>query len=426
MSDKVLCEMQDLVNIADAVRSATGSTEHFNVEQLSTQATAIISSGGASVQSDWNVNDESDPTYVKNRTHWVERPYEPIVWDGSTEGRDSIDIGSIKGYPAGLLYAYKVSDTILTPEQIKTATVYAFKSGEMFKGTLEDAVEVLPGLVWQTDFNVIDKDGYYLIEGLTMISVTISGDFSDSMGVVVPSSGTYMFANDTYIPIDLIEVSGDTWHVLDKRYLPNTRWQDLEGTPNIKWDDLQGNPNISWNDFKNRPAIMHGTGSKSLMLNTPSESSGGNSLAEGAGTTASGEASHAEGFFTIASGHGSHAEGNKTIASGYGSHAEGYYTIASGSQHVEGQYNIEDAVSNAGSHGKYVHIVGNGIDNDHRSNAHTLDWNGVAWYQGGIKIGGTGQDDKTAVNVLTENDMDRIVQQTIAALPVYAGEVADA
>ena len=131
---------------------------------------------------------------------------------------------------------------------------------------------------------------------------------------------------------------------------------------------------------------------------------GDNSHAEGARTTASGDSSHAEGSDTIASSNYSHAEGSgtiafniashaegaNTIASGFASHAEGGDTIASSNyQHAQGKYNIED------TNNKYAHIVGNGTFEE-RSNAHTLDWDGNAWYQGDVYVGstsGTNQDE---------------------------------
>ena len=106
--------------------------------------------------------------------------------------------------------------------------------------------------------------------------------------------------------------------------------------------------------------------------------SGENSHSEGKYTTASGESSHAEGDNTTASAYCSHAEGNCTTASGENSHAEGASTIASSqNQHVQGKYNIEDL------NGTYAHIVGNGEDGKN-SNAHTLDWEGNAWYSGKV------------------------------------------
>ena len=108
--------------------------------------------------------------------------------------------------------------------------------------------------------------------------------------------------------------------------------------------------------------------------------SGDSSHAEGAYTTASGEGSHAEGNNTTASGYKSHAEGGTTTASGYASHAEGFQTKASGDyQHVQGKFNIEDTAN------KYAHIVGNGNSETSKSNAHTLDWKGNAWYAGDVQ-----------------------------------------
>ena len=108
--------------------------------------------------------------------------------------------------------------------------------------------------------------------------------------------------------------------------------------------------------------------------------SGVQSHAEGYQTTASKDGSHAEGYQTTASGHYSHAEGNQTTASGRYSHAEGIGTIASSDyQHVQGHCNVED------SSGIYAHIVGNGANLSSRSNAHTLDWSGNAWFAGTVE-----------------------------------------
>ena len=40
---------------------------------------------------------------------------------------------------------------------------------------------------------------------------------------------------------------------------------------------------------------------------------------------------------------------------------------------------MEDADS------RYLHIVGNGDDDANRSNAHTLDWAGNAWFAGSVE-----------------------------------------
>jgi hypothetical protein len=160
--------------------------------------------------------------------------------------------------------------------------------------------------------------------------------------------------------------------------------------------------------------------------------SGNMSHAEGMSTTASNEESHAEGWSTTASGGRSHSEGGGTIAGGYCSHAEGNNsqalashshaegdttlvdeganashtegqatvakggaaahaegvgTIANGrATHAQGRYNIENpGVGPSALSGKYAHIVGNGTTDTDRSNCHTLDWDGNAWYAGDVK-----------------------------------------
>ena len=136
--------------------------------------------------------------------------------------------------------------------------------------------------------------------------------------------------------------------------------------------------------------------------------SGDYSHAEGSGTTASGLDSHAEGQDTQADGWHSHAEGIETKALGNTSHAEGAFSevsingdtahaegygtkASSPKQHVQGKYNIEDTA------GEYAHIVGNGTADTARSNAHTLDWQGNAWYAGKVS-GGTEANPAPVVN----------------------------
>lgn len=118
------------------------------------------------------------------------------------------------------------------------------------------------------------------------------------------------------------------------------------------------------------------------------------SHAEGIQTTASANCAHSEGQGTTASGLRSHAEGYKTTASGVISHAEGFGTIAnSATQHVEGMYNIEDVPDEEDYFGTYVHIIGNGSSSE-RSNAHTVDWDGNAWYAGDVYVGSTSGTNK--------------------------------
>ena len=160
------------------------------------------------------------------------------------------------------------------------------------------------------------------------------------------------------------------------------------------YSHAEGSSNASaeYSHAEGRDTIASGYASHAEGYNT--NSSGGYSHAEGYKTSASsyaahaegyttralGENSHAEGYSSTADGKYSHAEGKETYTSGENSHAEGLRTTAQGeNQHVQGKYNIIDTEE------KYAHIVGNGSADNTRSNAHTLDWDGNAWYAGEVQ-----------------------------------------
>ena len=110
---------------------------------------------------------------------------------------------------------------------------------------------------------------------------------------------------------------------------------------------------------------------------------------EGVDTEASGTGAHAEGSATMASGDCSHVEGQSTVASGGASHAEGIGTTAQRrSQHTFGEFNVLDASGTATTRGTYIEIVGNGTDDNARSNARTLDWSGNEVLSGTLTTSG--------------------------------------
>jgi hypothetical protein len=100
---------------------------------------------------------------------------------------------------------------------------------------------------------------------------------------------------------------------------------------------------------------------------------------------------------------------------------DGYYKLVSLSEEST-KYNrwmviYYQATQSIRAKGKYALVVGNGEVNFlneevvRRSNAHTLDWNGNAWFAGDIYVGGTGQDDTDANKVVTENEIETIIEE---------------
>lgn len=143
------------------------------------------------------------------------------------------------------------------------------------------------------------------------------------------------------------------------------------------------------------------------MNQTTGSSIGKYAFAEGYETQSGGRYAHAEGWGTSSSGDCAHAEGNHTGAT-FDNHAEGLYTIADGyygfPQHAQGKYNVRSAGNTSKA---LAHIVGNGTSDNKRSNAHTLDYQGNAWYAGDVYVGSTSgvNRDEGSVKLISETDL---------------------
>ena len=153
-------------------------------------------------------------------------------------------------------------------------------------------------------------------------------------------------------------------------------------------------------------------GTNSVAIGSNVEASGYGSFATGNSTVASGTQSKAEGYGAIASGSNSHAEGNGTIANGSNAHAEGKYNVEQTifpDWVANTHYNIGDKVYHlpttyecieentdvtwTSTHWKMYSftsevalVIGNGITNNDRSNALTLNWNGDLHLDGDVYV----------------------------------------
>ena len=113
--------------------------------------------------------------------------------------------------------------------------------------------------------------------------------------------------------------------------------------------------------------------------------------------------------------YGDHGTGTgnntKVTSKAFAGFTMGEGTIANTrAQLVRGKYNVEDTAD------KYADIIGNGTKTA-RKNIHTTDWNGLGWYAGGLKIGGTSQDDPNAKDVGAEiARLEALIQQLTSKL----------
>ncbi len=172
-----------------------------------------------------------------------------------------------------------------------------------------------------------------------------------------------------------------------------------------------------------------------------------NAYATGIGAKATGKTSFASGMDTIAGGGHSVVGGRRTYASycstafGLDTYAKGRYAFTAGrNTRALGEYstalNMNSIARGEGAfaHGKgtqanteameaggmwnettggKIVVYGNGTPNADgsviRSDAYTLDWNGIGWYAGGLKIGGSSQDD--AEDVLVRSQIISLINQ---------------
>ena len=414
------------------------------------------SGGGGQVQPDWNQNDDTKPDYVKNRTHWTEPEILDVIFQqddvalydatdflqaeqllifseelvvGDTynvniDGVDHYVVCYTSNSDVSLGKEWPDRFTLFGSGSSATLYLYQFDYGSTVRLTITHITpskihkldpKYLPDQT-QPDWNQNDEtaedhiknrthyeeviDEYVIFEGTLPKFDTTTGL---SLQYAIPSNTrvtayyngrivatvvgsamagetnrvSHLFTPDLTLIVDNSTMKASVYngfgdgvlkfvaenftavHTLDEKYLPSS----VKSVGSLKMD-------------ANNPV---GTGSFS-MGRKPDSVIGVSSHAEGSNTTASGDYSHAEGISTIA---------------------------GSMYQHVQGRNNIED------SSNKYAHIVGNGVSSVSRSNAHTLDWSGIPWYQGRPQFGGTAMDNG-AQTVMANGDKEIILASSTA------------
>ena len=320
--------------------------------------------------------DEKSFSLDKNDVLSISKPltydYMPEGYPSKSEGTTSIDVDiTWDGNTSGLIASshnnyYRVSDTVYTLEQFKKMNYVSYGEDTSVSSVIEQG-GLTPENVANGLFTVWAGESQPIIvtEEAVANGSTIMGGAPDKFtepGVYFPANGC---VTRLYSPEPIVETV-TTIEKLSEEFLP--------------YEVMKANNPVGKGSFSMNRLPDSAIGAYSFAEGHQTTASGDKSHAEGGNTTASGYRSHAEGGNTTASGERSHAEGGNTTASGERSHAEGWMTVASSdNQHVQGRYNIEDSAS------KYAHIVGNGTDDANRSNAHTIDWSGNAWFAGTVE-----------------------------------------
>lgn len=76
---------------------------------------------------------------------------------------------------------------------------------------------------------------------------------------------------------------------------------------------------------------------------------------------------------------------------------------------------------------KRAGIIGNGTSDANRSNAHTVDWSGNAWYAGDIYVGSTSgsNKDEGSKKVATEEYVNGLIEKLKFAVIALGGNVEE-
>ena len=194
------------------------------------------------MQTDWNQNDTTAKDYIKNRPGGYEEGFE-ITWDGDTTGR-------VSATAEGMPYVwYKVSDKILTLNQIVGSTLTMVSKGESHQEVITSDQTA------EYEFGISNN-------GLVIIVATKQGIYTiDSYGTSItfniPETGIYFgYMVDSGVTMYLSSLSHFIVHPFDDKYIPDSIarkdeiYTNYNHTMSITWDgNKDGKDTFVWNGF---------------------------------------------------------------------------------------------------------------------------------------------------------------------------------
>lgn len=305
-------------------------------------------------QADYNENNSTLASYIKNRPFYEGFAFEPITWDGVVGDREIVDVSALVSGAS----IVKVSDTDLTYEELLDSIV-VFNGGTQEKITADYMVSKEEG----------DAMGVYGAN-TPVLSIFDPELVQASFGTALSKGVYFIYFPNRKPPFYVTSLSKTIVKKIDEKFLPATasganiekgtgenatqQLQDQEeGVTEGYFNFTDKNLNATLLDPSLIGEIKYGaSGNYSSAFGGKCAAFGKRSHAEGTTTIAKEPYSHAEGNSTVALGTNAHAEGLQTTAVGNGAHSEGELTIANGKySHAEGRETIS---------GEYAHAEGRG------------------------------------------------------------------
>jgi hypothetical protein len=175
------------------------SMNYVNVKQLDEKFIPdTIARKEDIVQSDWNENDETALSYVKNRTHWIGEPVE-YTYDGNYENYEKV----VSPINSNVFYV-KVSDTPLSALELIDSTI------TLINGEKETEIK-------------IDEYGVYASPDGSAITILQDYAFSifDATKTGFPSEGLY-FTHSLITGFRVSAMKVPVIQQLDEKFIPST------------------------------------------------------------------------------------------------------------------------------------------------------------------------------------------------------------
>lgn len=223
------------INTGGAVQAPTVQAVAKYVEEQ------LAEGSQSGVQPDLSQNDPEAADYVKNRTHWIENAFEPIYANFEETEFDSSNTIADVGFGT----FYKITDTILTREQLESATIEAYGGiGRNGRFTYNEEYSAMLGM------DVFDYIIWHAIgnEELAWGLATNATESGSLLGgaVNIPSVGLYM--DFPVYDYPNLTIKDETIHPISDVYLPPfyiNYGVSLENATIVKVDDGEIVVNLS-------------------------------------------------------------------------------------------------------------------------------------------------------------------------------------
>lgn len=211
---------------------------------------SIVGSGNIEITSgvipDWNQADATQPDYIKNRTHYMEKAFEDIIWDGTKTDKSGV-LGSYNSMTGLTVDHIKVSDAVFAVEDVIGCMVEVIRkdngNSSIFTLTEENIVDDIERGAIVVTLDASADIGFWIVYDLDKFLAIIEVEQMSPIGTL--TTGIYL-PYITNSQTDMEEYVGQisapvTVKKLDEKYLPELATVAKTGS----YNDLIDRPEVT-------------------------------------------------------------------------------------------------------------------------------------------------------------------------------------